>query len=75
MGKFVALGRRLQLSLRTKLLMLVLFPILVVAPVTVDFVVWWSQHYDRGQLLRRVNTDLVIAHDVFARSHVRTFAT
>jgi two-component system NtrC family sensor kinase len=64
---FSTLGQRLQLSLRTKLLMLVLFPILVVAPVTVGFVVWWSEHYDRGQLLRRVNTDLVVAHDVFAR--------
>lgn len=67
MKMFATLGRRLQVSLRAKLLMLVLFPILVVAPVSVGFVVWWSQHYDRGQLLRRVNTDLVVAHDVFAR--------
>ena len=64
---FAALRQRLQVSLRTKLLMLVLFPILVVAPVAVGFVVWWSEHYDRAQLLRRVNTDLVVAHDVFAR--------
>ena len=67
MSRFAALGRRLLVSLRTKLLMLVLFPILVGAPVAVGFVVWWSQHYDRDQLLRRVNTDLVVAHDVFAR--------
>ncbi|MFT5448843.1 MAG: two-component system NtrC family sensor kinase [Gammaproteobacteria bacterium] len=62
-----SLGRRLRVSLRTKLLMLVLLPILVVAPVALGFVVWWSQDYNNEQLLRRVNTNLVVAHDVFSR--------
>lgn len=62
-----SLGRRLRVSLRTKLLVLVLLPIVVVAPVTLGFVVWWSQDYSNKQLLRRVNTDLVVAHDVFSR--------
>lgn len=55
------------MSLRTRLLMLVLLPILVVAPITVGFVVLWSRNYDEALLLRRVNTDLVVAHDAFER--------
>ena len=60
---FTRLTRKIAGSLRYKLLVLVLFPILLVAPVTVGFVVYWSQGYGRDQLLRRVNTDLVVAHD------------
>jgi two-component system NtrC family sensor kinase len=62
-----ALRRRLQGSLRAKLLLLVLFPILLVAPATVSFAVLWSHGFNRQQLLHRVNTDLVVAHDAFAR--------
>jgi len=54
-------------SLRAKLLTLVLFPILVVAPLTIGFVVLWSQEYNQALLLQRVNTDLVVADDVFKR--------
>jgi len=62
-----ALRSRLRGSLRTKLLVLVLFPILLVAPATVGFAVLWSHGFNREQLLHRVNTDLVVAHDAFAR--------
>jgi len=61
------LRSRLQGSLRAKLLALVLFPILVVAPATVGFVSLWSHQFSQAQLLRRVNTDLVVAHDAFTR--------
>ena len=58
---------RLASSLRTKLLVLVLFPILLVTPLTIGFVIWWSQEYNQSLLLQRVNTDLVVADDVFKR--------
>ncbi len=64
---FGALRARLQGSLRARLLALVLFPILVVAPVAVGFIALWSHAYSEAQLLRRVNTDLVVAHDAFTR--------
>ncbi len=58
---------RIASSLRAKLLALVLFPILLVAPVTIGFVIWWSQDYNQALLLQRVSTDLVVADDVFKR--------
>jgi two-component system NtrC family sensor kinase len=54
-------------SLRARLLLLALLPILVVAPITAGFVVLWSRDYNAEQLLRRVNTDLAVAHDAFVR--------
>jgi two-component system NtrC family sensor kinase len=65
--KLRSLRLRMQGSLRAKLLTLVLFPILLVAPATVGFVVLWSHGYNQEQLLRRVKSDLVVAHDAFAR--------
>lgn len=67
MALFTALRSWLRGSLRAKLVVLVLLPILVLAPATVGFVSVWSANYNEAQLLRRVNTDLVVAHDVFAR--------
>ena len=61
------LRARLAGSLRAKLLLLVLFPILVVAPASVGFVALWSHGFSQQQLLRRVNTDLLIAHEAFTR--------
>lgn len=61
------LRARLAGSLRAKLLVLVLFPILVVAPASVGFVALWSHGFSQQQLLRRVNTDLLVAHEAFAR--------
>ena len=59
--------RHVDSSLRARLLTLVLLPILVVTPITIGFVVVWSHGYNRDQLLRRVATDLVVAHDAFGR--------
>ena len=61
------LRARLAGSLRAKLLALVLFPILVVAPASVGFVALWSHGFSQQQLLRRVNTDLLVAHEAFTR--------
>ena len=54
-------------SLRQKLLVLVLLPILLIAPATVAFAIFWSQIFSHDQLLNRVNADLVVAHDHFTR--------
>lgn len=54
-------------SLRHKLLVLVLLPILLIAPATVAFAIFWSQIFSHDQLLNRVNADLVVAHDHFTR--------
>ncbi|MEJ2507959.1 MAG: ATP-binding protein [Gammaproteobacteria bacterium] len=63
--------RRLRLavsaSLRTKLLLLVLFPILVFMPVILGLAAYWTQQFAYTQLSRRVNTDLAVAHDAFSR--------
>ncbi|MDX1512135.1 MAG: cache domain-containing protein [Gammaproteobacteria bacterium] len=54
-------------SLRHKLLVLVLLPILLIAPATVAFAIFWSQIFSHAQLLNRVNADLVVAYDHFVR--------
>ena len=59
--------RKIAGSLRYKLLLLVLFPMFMIAFLTVGFVVYWSQDFSQNQLLRRVNTDLNVAHASFVR--------
>jgi two-component system NtrC family sensor kinase len=59
--------RKIATSLRYKLLVLVLFPMFMVAILTIGFVVYWSQDFSQNQLLRRVNTDLNVAHASFVR--------
>jgi len=54
-------------SLRIKLLLLVLFPILVFMPVILGLAAYWSQDFAYEQLSRRVNTDLAVARDAFSR--------
>lgn len=54
-------------SLRYKLLLLVLFPIVVVVPLVVALGLYWSKNFAYDQLLRKVTTDLSVAHDVFSR--------
>lgn len=61
------LRARLAGSLRAKLLVLALFPLLVAAPASVGFVALWSHDFSQQQLLRRVNTDLLVAHEAFTR--------
>ncbi len=62
-----SIKRKIATSLRYKLLVLVLFPLLLTALLTVGFVVYWSQDFSQNQLLRRVNTDLNVAHASFVR--------
>ena len=58
---------RLARSLRYKLLVLVLLPIVLVMPIIFWLAVHWSKDFSDQQLLRRVNTDLAVAQDVFQR--------
>jgi two-component system NtrC family sensor kinase len=64
---WTAVKRKIATSLRYKLLVLVLFPMLMIALLTVGFVVYWSQDFSENRLLRRVNTDLNVAHASFVR--------
>jgi two-component system NtrC family sensor kinase len=63
----VLTGHGLSRSLRHKLLVLVLLPILLIAPATAGFAIFWSQVFSHDQLLNRINADLVVAHDHFTR--------
>jgi len=64
---FTRLKRVVAGSLRYKLLLLVLFPILVVLPTVVGLTVYWSLNYTYSQLYAKVRTDLLVADDVFKR--------
>ena len=54
-------------SVRYKLLVLVLFPILLVMPIALATAVYWGRDFTYTQLFIKVNTDLSVAHDGFAR--------
>lgn len=56
-------------AVRYKLLALVLFPILLVMPVTLLLAFYWGKAFSYEQLFVKVNTDLSVAHDVFIRLH------
>lgn len=67
-------------SVRYKLLVLVLFPILLVMPAALGVAVYWGRGFTYDQLFIKVNTDLSVAHDAFVREQrdilgrVRTLA-
>ncbi len=54
-------------TVRYKLLALVLFPILLVMPITLALAIYWGKNFSYDQLFIKVNTDLSVAHDVFER--------
>lgn len=56
-------------AVRYKLLALVLFPILLVIPVTLFSAFYWGKSFYYDQLFIKVSTDLSVAHDVFKRLH------
>ena len=56
-------------AVRYKLLVLVLFPILLVIPVTLFSAFYWGKSFYYDQMCIKVNTDLSVAHDVFKRLH------
>lgn len=67
-------------SVRYRLLVLVLFPILLVMPAALALAVYWGRGFTYDQLFIKVNTDLSVAHDAFLREQrdilgrVRTLA-
>ncbi len=75
MLKGFPLVARVERSLRYKLLLLVLFPILLVMPVTLGLAVYWSDRATYDQLFIKVATDLAVAQDVFARIRADYLAT
>lgn len=54
-------------SVRGKLLVLVLFPILLVMPIALVLAGVWGTKFTYDQLFIKVNTDLSVVHDVFGR--------
>ncbi len=54
-------------SLRYKLLLLVLFPVLIVMPTVIGMAYIWSNDISYRQLLMKVNGDLSVAHEAFLR--------
>lgn len=54
-------------SLRYKLLVLVLFPILLIMPIALGLAIYWGSQFSYEQLFIKVNTDLSVAEDNFHR--------
>ncbi len=55
-------------SLRYKLLLLVLFPVLIVMPTVIGMAYIWSNDTSYRQLLMKVKGDLSVAHEAFLRA-------
>lgn len=54
-------------TVRYKLLVLVLFPILLVMPIVLALAIFWGAKFTYDQLFIKVNTDLTVANDIFGR--------
>jgi len=54
-------------TLRYKLLVLVLFPILLIMPIALILAIYWGNSLGYQQLFIKVNTDLSVSHDIFRR--------
>ena len=59
--------RKIRNTVRYKLLVLVLFPILIVMPIALILAIYWGATFSYDQLYIKVNTDLSVSHDVFER--------
>jgi len=59
--------RKIRNTVRYKLLVLVLFPILLVMPIALVLAIYWGATFSYEQLYIKVNTDLSVSHDVFER--------
>lgn len=67
-GKILAKSVSLVNSnLRYKLLLLVLGPILLLTPTVIALASYWTSNYTYQQLFLKVNTDLLVAQNVFQR--------
>ena len=67
MGVFRSIIRAVRGTVRYKLLVLVLFPILLIMPIALAIAVYWGANFTYDQLYSRVNSDLSVAEDVFLR--------
>lgn len=67
MPLFQRINRVVQETVRYKLLVLVLFPILLVMPIALAIAIYWGANFTYNQLFRKVRTDLRVANDVFGR--------
>ena len=54
-------------TIRYKLLVLVLFPILLIMPIALALAIVWGTNFTYEQLYIKVNTDLSVSHDIFSR--------
>ncbi|MDJ0957740.1 MAG: cache domain-containing protein [Arenicellales bacterium] len=61
------LWRTTNSSVRYKLLILVLIPILAILPLILGFTLYWFYKFTYKQLYAKVGSDLAVANDVFAR--------
>ncbi|MFZ5556930.1 MAG: sensor histidine kinase [Pseudomonadota bacterium] len=61
------LVRRYRSSVRTKLVFMVLLPLVVVLPLLVALLVYWSDTSHQRLLIFKVNSDLTVANSYFAR--------
>ncbi len=59
--------QKIRNTVRYKLLVLVLFPILLVMPIALVLAIYWGANFSYEQLYIKVNTDLSVSHDVFER--------
>jgi len=64
---FSRINRIVRGTVRYKLLVLVLFPILLVMPIVFALAIYWGASFTYDQLFRKVTTDLRVADDVFGR--------
>lgn len=62
-----AIINRVQHTVRYKVLVLVLFPILLVMPIALMLAIYWGANFSYDQLYIKVNTDLSVSHDIFER--------
>ncbi|HHJ20516.1 MAG TPA: hypothetical protein ENJ84_11965, partial [Gammaproteobacteria bacterium] len=54
-------------TVRYKLLVLVLFPILLIMPIALISAISWGKNFTYAPLFIKVKTDLSVSHDVFHR--------
>ena len=67
MKLFTYIRDKIRHTVRYKLLVLVLFPILLVMPIALVLAIYWVASFSYEQLYIKVNTDLSVSHDVFER--------
>lgn len=64
---FKRLRHSINSSIRYRLLILILIPILVILPLILGITLFWFYKFTYAQLYAKVSTDLSVAHDVFVR--------